>query len=79
MTISFIKQPLRQIDQVRHNRASCSRHAGLVLLRTIGGAFGQPIGQSVTGPELLEEARDVIATLPAACRAFDAEHVELAD
>ena len=38
---------LRQVDQIRHDRAARSRHAGLVLLRTIGGALGEPISQSV--------------------------------
>jgi hypothetical protein len=36
-------------------------------------------GASVTRPEFLEEACDVVATLPAACRTFDAQHVEPAD
>jgi len=47
--------------------------------RTIGGALGQPIGQPVAGPELLDQAREVVTALPAACRALDPQHVELAD
>jgi hypothetical protein len=31
------------------------------------------------GIELRDEARDVVATLPAARRAFDAQHIKLAD
>jgi hypothetical protein len=69
----------RQIHQIRHDRPACSRDTGLILLRTIGGARVQPIRQAGTGPELLEEARDVIPPLPATCRTFDAQHVELAD
>jgi hypothetical protein len=61
------------IHQVRHDRPACSRGTGRVLLRTIGGALVQP------RPKLLEETCDVIATLPAACRTFDAKHIELAD
>jgi hypothetical protein len=52
---------------------------GWVLLRTTGGALVQPICQSSAGPKICERTCDVIATLPAACRAFDAQHVELAD
>jgi hypothetical protein len=48
-------------------------------LRTIGGALVLPIGQWVTGAELLKEARDVVTALSAARRAFDAQHEELAD
>jgi hypothetical protein len=70
---------LRQIYQIRHNRAACSRDTGLVLLRTIGGALVQPIGQSVASAEFLEEACDMVAALPAARRTFDAQHIELAD
>jgi hypothetical protein len=66
---------LKRLDNV----ARRPRDAGLVLLRTIGGALTEPICQSVARPELLEEAHDVVATLPAARRAFDAQHVELAD
>ena len=69
----------RQIHQIRHDRAACSRDTGLILLRTIGGARVQPIREAGPGPELLEEARDMVATLPAACRAFEAQHVELTD
>jgi hypothetical protein len=50
-------------------------HAG----RTISGALRQPIGQSATGPKLLEQARDVVAARPAACAALDAGHRQLAD
>jgi hypothetical protein len=31
------------------------------------------------GPKLREKASDVVATLPAACRTFDAQNIELAD
>jgi len=57
-----------------------SRDAGLILLRTVGGALAQPVGQSIGGPELFEQCLyDVTAALPATCRAFDAEHIELSD
>jgi hypothetical protein len=35
--------------------------------------------QSVTGPKLLEQARDVVAALPAARAALDAGHRQLAE
>jgi hypothetical protein len=70
---------LGQIHQIRHDRAACPRGTGWVLLRTIGGAFIQPVCQTCGGPELLDEPRDVVAALPAACRTLDAQHVELAD
>jgi hypothetical protein len=69
----------QQVAQVRHDCAAHPRDAVLVLLRTIGGAFMQPVGQPVGGPQLLEQARDVVAALPTACRALDPQHVELAD
>jgi hypothetical protein len=50
-----------------------------VLLWTIGGALRQPIGQSVAGPKLLDQSCYVVAASPAARRASDAQHVELAD
>ena len=40
--------------------------------------FGKSF-QAGGGPKLLEQPRDVVATLPAARRTFDAQHVELAD
>jgi hypothetical protein len=70
---------LRAICQIRHDRAACPRGPGRVLLRTIGGALIQPVCQSGAGAELLQEASDVVAALPAACRTFDAQHIELAD
>jgi hypothetical protein len=75
----FLRCSLRQIDQIRHYRAACSRRTGWVLLRTIGGALIQPVCQSGAGAKLLEEAGDVVSALPAACRAFEAQHLELAD
>jgi hypothetical protein len=70
---------LGQIYQIRHDRAACSCGPGGVLLWTIGGALIQPVCQTGGWPELLEEACDVVATLPPACRTFEAQHVELAD
>lgn len=69
----------RQTHQIRHDRAACPRHAGLVLLRTIGGALVQPIGQPIVRAEFRDEPRDVVAPVPAACRALTAQHEELAD
>jgi hypothetical protein len=57
---------LAQIYQFRHDRATCSRGTARVLLGTIGGALVQPIRQAGAGAEL-EDACDVVATLPAAC------------
>ena len=39
----------------------------------------QPIGQSVFRPKLVEQAHDVVAAVPPARRALDAQHDELAD
>jgi hypothetical protein len=39
----------------------------------------QPIRQARAGAELLEEPCDVVATLPAAYRTLEAQHVELSD
>jgi hypothetical protein len=39
----------------------------------------QPIGQTGAGIELREEAGDVVAALPPACRTFDSQGFELAD
>jgi hypothetical protein len=39
----------------------------------------QPVGQSIGGPEFGDEARNVVSALPAARRALDAQHLELAD
>jgi hypothetical protein len=53
--------------------------AGWILLRTIGGALIQPVCQTCGGPELLDEARDLVTILPAACRTLYAQHIQLAD
>jgi hypothetical protein len=60
-------------------RAARSRRTVWALLRTIGGALVHPIRQSGAGPTLREKASDLVATLPAARRAFKSQHVELAD
>jgi len=39
----------------------------------------QPIRQSVGRAEFGDEPRNLLATMPAAHRAFDAQHLELAD
>jgi hypothetical protein len=53
--------------------------AAWTFLGTVRGALTQPVRQPVARPELLEEARDVVAATPATRRTFDAQHVELAD
>jgi hypothetical protein len=44
--------------------SASSSDAGLVLLRTIGGALIQPVCQLGGRPEFREEECDVVATLP---------------
>src|ERR1019366_5251730 len=39
----------------------------------------QRFPQRAIGPKFGEEPRDVVATLPPACRTFEAQHIELAD
>jgi hypothetical protein len=48
-------------------------------LRTIGSALVQPIREPGAWPNLIEEACDVVAAMPAARRTFNAQHIELAD
>ena len=49
------------------------------LLWTVGCALVQPIREPAAGPYFRQMARDMIAPLTAASRAFDAPHVQLAD
>jgi hypothetical protein len=72
-----IPSRLWQIEQIRHDGAACSRRTIRPLLRTIGGALVQPIRQPVARPQLLEEARNMVATLPAARRTFEAQDLYL--
>jgi hypothetical protein len=39
----------------------------------------EEIGQSGVAAELLDQPRDVVAALPAACRALNPQHIEAAD
>jgi hypothetical protein len=41
-------------------------------------SFSQSVRRAAA-PNFLDEPRDVVAALPAACRTLDAQHVELAD
>jgi hypothetical protein len=47
--------------------------------RTIGGELVQPVRHPVSRAEPSDKSRDMIATLPATCRTFDPQHLELAD
>ena len=55
------------------------RDALLVLVRATYGALVQPVCQSVVGPELRDQACDVIALMPIAPPALDAKDIEHSD
>jgi hypothetical protein len=60
-------------------RAARWRDALLVLVRAIYGAVVQPVCQSVVGPELGDQACDVIALMPIASPTLDAKDIEHSD
>ena len=60
-------------------RAARACDALLVLVRAIYGALVQPVGQSVVGPEISNQARDVITPMPIAPRALDAKDIKQSD
>jgi len=60
-------------------RAARARDALLVLIRAVECALVQPVGEPAIGAEFSDEVRDLIAPVPIAPRALDAQHGELSD
>jgi hypothetical protein len=60
-------------------RAARACDALLVLVRAIYGALVHPVCQSVVGPEISNQARDVITPMPIAPRALDAKDIKHSD